>query len=174
MSQENAGTAVCSTPIEADNAVHELQRSGFDLKKLSIAGMDSETGDQVVGFYNIGHHLQFRGGQGAFWAAMWGLLFGSAFLLVPGVGPLIVAGPLVASIIAGLDPAVAAVGLSPLGFALCSIGIPRDSVLKYETAIKNDRYVLIVHGTVGEVDQAKVILTRMGHEVQVHCAFIPA
>ena len=101
MSQENAGTAVCNTPVEAENAVHELQRSGFDLKKLSLAGKDPQADEKLVGFYNLGNRMQFWGEQGAFWGGMWGLLFGSAFLLVPKVGPLLVAGPLVASIIAG-------------------------------------------------------------------------
>jgi len=174
MSQENAGTAVCNTPIEAENAVHELQRSGFDLKKLSLAGKDPQADEKLVGFYNLGNRMQFWGEQGAFWGGMWGLLFGSAFLLVPKVGPLLVAGPLVASIIGGLERAVVLGGLGALGAALYSIGIPKDSVLKYEAAIMGGKYMLVVHGTVVEVDQAKVILTRMGHEVQVHCAFIPA
>jgi hypothetical protein len=159
MSQENAGTTLFSSHVDAEQAVKALQRSGFNLKKLSIVGKDYHTEEHVVG---------------AFWGAMWGLLFGSAFLLIPGMGPVVVAGPLVASIVSGLEGAVLLGGLSALGAALYSIGIPKDSVLRYETAIKSDQYLLVVHGSVDEVALAKEALTSMGHEVQVHCACIPA
>ena len=42
--------------------------------------------------------------------------------------------------------------------ALYSIGIPKDSVLRYETAIKVNKYLLVAHGTEAEVAKAKDIL----------------
>ncbi len=174
MSQENAGATLFSSHADAEQAVKALQRSGFNLKHLSIVGKDYHTEENVVGFYNAGNRMEFWGRQGAFWGAMWGLLFGSALLLIPGVGPLVVAGPLVAAIVSGLEGAIVLGGLSALGAALYSIGIPKDSVLRYETAIKSDQYLLVVHGSVDEVARAKEALTSMGHEVQVHCACIPA
>jgi hypothetical protein len=88
------------------------------------------------------------------------LLFGSAFFLIPGFGPLLVAGPLVAWIVGGLESAVVVGGLSAIGGGLCSIGIPKDSVLKYETALKTGKYVLIAHGTTEEVARARDIIKR--------------
>lgn len=170
MSPENAGVVVLSTHTEAENAVKELQRSGFDMKKLSIVGKDYQTEEQVVGFYNAGNRMNFWGKQGAFWGGLWGILFGSAFLLVPGIGPLIVAGPLVAAIVSGLQGAVMVGGLSALGAGLYSIGIPKDSILIYETAVKSERFVVVVHGSADEVAKAREILVNMGHEVQVHAA----
>ncbi len=44
------------------------------------------------------------------------------------------------------------------GAALYSIGIPRDSIIRYETAIKSDQYLLIVHGDQNEVERAHDVL----------------
>jgi hypothetical protein len=53
----------------------------------------------VIGYYNAGDRMKYWGKLGAFWGGFWGLLFGSAFFLIPGVGPLLVAGPLVGWIV---------------------------------------------------------------------------
>jgi hypothetical protein len=170
MSKENVGVAILNTHTEAENAVKELQKSGFDLKKLSIVGKDYHTEEHVVGYYNAGDRMKYWGKLGALWGGLWGILFGSAFFLIPGIGPILVAGPLVTSIVGGLEGAVLVGGLSALGAGLYSIGIPKDSVLRYETAIKSDKYVLVVHGSSDEVARAKDILKNIDHEVQVHSA----
>ena len=138
MSNQDAGVAILNSHSEAENAVKELQRSGFDLKKLSIVGKDYHSEENVVGYYNAGERMNYWGKQGAFWGGIWGLLLGSAFFLIPGIGPLVVAGPLVSAIVGGLEGAVVMGGLSALGAGLYSLGIPRDSVLEYETAIKSE------------------------------------
>jgi len=102
--------------------------------------------------------MKYWGKLGALWGGLWGLLFGAAFFWVPGVGPLLVAGPLVASIVAALESAVVVGGVSVLGAGLYSIGIPKDSVLKYETALRVDKYLLVAHGTTDEVARAREIL----------------
>ncbi len=53
-------------------------------------------------------------------------------------------------------------GLSALGAGLYSIGIPKDSILKYETALKADQFVVVAHGTLDDVTAAKRILERTG------------
>ena len=49
-------------------------------------------------------------------------------------------------------------GLSALGAALCSIGIPKDSVIQYETALKADSFLVMARGTAEEMARAKAIL----------------
>jgi uncharacterized membrane protein len=158
ISDPKAIIAVYNTHPEAETAVKELQRSGFDMKKLSVVGKDYHTEDQVVGYYNAGDRMKCWGKWGALWGGLWGLLFGAAFFWVPGVGPMLVAGPLSAAIVASLESAVVVGGLSVLGAALWSIGIPKDSVLRYETAVKANKFLLVAHGTVAEVAKAKEIL----------------
>jgi hypothetical protein len=86
------------------------------------------------------------------------LLFGSAFFAIPGLGPILVAGPLVAWIIGALEGAVVVGGVTAVGAGLMSIGIPKDSVIKYDAALKTDKFLLVVHGTAAEVEKAKEIL----------------
>jgi hypothetical protein len=98
--------------------------------------------------------------MGAFWGGFWGLLFGSAFFVIPGIGPLVMAGPIVAWIVGALEGAVVVGGLSALGAGLYSMGIPKDSILQYETAVKSGKYVLIAHGSDVETAHAKYIINR--------------
>jgi uncharacterized membrane protein len=174
ISDPKAVIAVYNTHPEAETAVKELQRGGFDMKKLSVVGKDYHTDEQVVGYYNVGDRMKSWGKWGALWGGLWGLLFGAAFFWVPGVGPLLVAGPLSAAIVAALESAVVVGGLSVLGAALCSIGIPKDSVLRYETAVKSDKFLLVAHGTEAEVAKAKEILrTTRPAELNDHALGAP-
>jgi uncharacterized membrane protein len=168
MSKENVAVAIFNTHVEAENAVKELQKSGFDMKKLSIVGKDYHTEEQVVGYYQTGDRMKYWGKLGAFWGGLWGILFGAAFFWIPGIGPLVIAGPLVSAIIGGLEGAVAVGGLTALGAGLYSIGIPKDSIINYESSIKSDKFLLVVHGSGDELDKAKDILKSAGHEVSVH------
>ena len=158
ISDPEAVVAVYNTHPEAEAAVKELQRGGFDMKKLSVVGKDYHTDEQVVGYYNAGDRMKYWGKMGALWGGLWGLLFGAAFFWVPGVGPLLVAGPLSAAIVGALENAVVVGGLSAMGAGLYSIGIPKNSILSYETAIKVNKYLLVAHGTEAEVAKAKEIL----------------
>jgi hypothetical protein len=158
MSEENAVVAVYRTHVEAEAAVKELQRSGTDMRTLSILGKDTHADEHVVGYYNAGDRMKYWGKNGAFWGGFWGLLFGSAFFAIPGIGPVLAAGPVVAWIVGGLEGAVVVGGLSAIGAGLYSIGIPKDTVLEYETALKTDKYLLLVHGTIAEVERARGIL----------------
>ena len=97
------------------------------------------------------------------------MLFGSAFFLVPGVGPLLVAGPLVTWIVGALEGAVVAGGLTALGAGLYSIGIPKDSIVQYEANVKAGKFLLILHGTPQEVERAKDSLDNtQATETTVH------
>jgi uncharacterized membrane protein len=158
MSETNSVVAIYETHTQAENAVKELQRSGFDMRKMSIVGKDYHTDEHVVGYYNTGDRMKYWGKLGAFWGGLWGMLFGAAFFAIPGIGPILVAGPLVAWIIGALEGAVVAGGLSALGAGLYSIGIPKDSVVKYEAALKSDKFLLLAHGTADEVAKAKNIM----------------
>ena len=168
MTKGNVGVAIFNTHVEAESAVKELQKSGFDMKKLSIVGKDYHTEEQVVGFYHTGDRMKHWGKMGAFWGWLFGIFFGAGFFLIPGIGPLVVAGPLVVTIVGGLEGALAVGGLSALGAGLYSLGIPKDSIINYETSIKTDKFLLVVHGGGDELAKAKDILKSAGHEVTVH------
>jgi len=64
----------------------------------------------------------------------------------------------VAWIVGALEGAVVVGGLSVFGAGLYSIGIPKNSIVKYELAVKTDQYLLLVHGTASDVGEAKEII----------------
>jgi uncharacterized membrane protein len=172
---KNSVVAVFEDHDRAATAVKELQSAGFSMKQLSIVSKDYHTEEHVVGYYTTGDRVKYWGKAGAFWGGLWGLLFGTALFVVPGFGPMVVAGPLVGWIVAALESAVVVGGLSALGAALVSIGIPKNSVLKYETELKAGRCLLIAHGTADDVARAKGILegtsathTEVHEPVAVH------
>lgn len=150
--------AVYDSHAAAEEAVRALAKSGFDMQTLSIVGKDYTTEEGVVGFYNAGDRMKAWGKTGAFWGGLWGLLFGSALFVVPGIGPLFAAGPLVAWIVGGLEGAAVVGGLSALGAGLYGIGIPRDQVLNYETQIRAGKFVVIAHGASGDVARSRTTL----------------
>ncbi len=158
MSELNAVVAIYGTHVEAEEAVKELQRSGIDMRTLSIVGKDTHTDEHVVGYYNNGDRMKYWGKTGAFWGGFWGLMFGSAFFAIPGIGPVLVAGPVVASIVAALEGAAVFGGLSAIGAGLFGMGIPKDSVVEYELALKTDKFLLMVHGGTRDVVRARDII----------------
>jgi hypothetical protein len=160
VTNENAVVAIYGTHVEAEEAVKKLQQGGIDMKALSIIGKDTHTDEHAVGYYNTGDRMKYWGKTGAFWGGFWGLLFGSAFFVIPGIGPLLVAGPLVAWIVGALEGAVVVGGLSAVGAGLYSIGIPKDSVVQYEMDLKTDKFLLMVHGSATEVEKARGIVER--------------
>jgi uncharacterized membrane protein len=158
MAETNSVVAVYNSHTDAEGAVKELQRSGFPMTQLSIVGKDYHTEEHVVGYYNTGDRVKYWGKLGAFWGGLWGLLIGAAFFWIPGIGPVLVAGPLVAWIVAALEGAVVGGGISALGAALFSIGIPRNSVLEYQTSIEAGKFLLVATGAEAEVGRAREIL----------------
>jgi uncharacterized membrane protein len=159
MTDSNAVIAAYDNHSAAEDAVKELQRSGFDMKKLSVVGRDYHTDEHVVGYYNAADRMKYWGKRGAFWGGFWGLLFGAAFFWVPAIGPVLVGGPLVTWIVAALEDAVVVGGLSAVGAGLFSIGIPKDSIINYETAIKAGQFLVVAHGTAADAAKARSILS---------------
>ncbi len=158
MADKNSCVALYNTHDLAEEAVRALQKAAFDIKKVSIIGKGYHREEHPIGFYNTGDRVKFWGAQGAFWGGVWGLLVGAALFWIPGLGLVVMAGPLVAALVGALEGAIAVAGLSALGAALYSIGIPKNSIIRYETALKSDHYLIIVHGDQQEVERAHEVL----------------
>ena len=169
MTSKTDGVAVATFTRHADAeaAVRDLKGLGFDLTQLSIVGKGYHTEEHVAGFVSTGDRVKFWGTLGAFWGALWGLLTGGAFLLIPGVGHLVVLGWLTSAIVEAAGGAAIGAGLSALGAALVSLGIPKDSVLKLESAVKADRFVLVAHGTPSEVAEVHEYLDTRAELAEV-------
>jgi hypothetical protein len=158
MSSHNAVVAVFAHHHTAEDAVKKLAGAGFDITKVNIAGKGCHKEEKVVGFYNAGDRVKFWGQYGAFWGGLWGLFVGGLFMTLPVVGPIVVLGHLGAMVLGAAEGAVLGGSLSALGAALVSIGIPKNSVINYEAAIKADNFLVMVDGSPQEVERAKAIL----------------
>lgn len=149
--------AVFADHKAAETAIKKLTEDGFKMKNLSVVGKGYHTDEKVVGFYNAGDRIKFWGTRGLFWGGLWGLFFGGLFLTTP-FGPVVALGYLATVLIAAIENAAVVGGLSAIGAAIYSMGIPKDSVIQYEADVKADSFVVMAHGTAEEVARAKAIL----------------
>ncbi|MGB0360072.1 MAG: general stress protein [Endozoicomonas sp.] len=164
--------ATYKTHHAADDAVKQLQKGGFDMEKISVVGNDYHTDEHVVGYYNAGDRMKAWGKIGAFWGGLWGILAGAAFFVIPGVGPLVIAGPLTAAIVGGLEGAVVMGGLSALGGGLVSLGIPKNSIVQYEKSLSAGSFLVVYNDTEQKVSEAaQMLLQNTEHDnVETHQA----
>ena len=89
-----------------------------------------------------------------------GGVFSPAVFILPGIGLLALAGPIVVALVSALEGAVVVGSISALGAAMMQIGVPKEQAIKYETALKVDKYVLLIHGTAAEAAQARSVLSH--------------
>lgn len=153
--------AVFADHAAAENAVKKLAAADFKMKDLSVVGQGYHTEEKVIGFYNIGDRMSFWGSRGALWGGLWGLFFGGMFITAPVTGPVIVLGYLAAAIMSAVEGAVVIGGVSALGAALYSVGVPKDSVIAYEAALKADDFLVLAQGDPEQVARARAILDTM-------------
>ena len=169
MERYQTAVGVFADHDSAEKAVKTLNASGFDIKHLSVVGNGYHSEEKVVGFYNIGDRIRFWGVRGAFWGGFWGLFLGGLFITTPVGGPVFIVGFLASIAIAAIENAVVVGALGALGGALYSIGIPKDSVLQYESDIKADSFLVAARGSEAEVARAKNLLANSNAaRVEVH------
>ena len=169
MTKNHAVVAVFADHNGAEAAIRKIAGGGLDMKHFSIIGKGYHTEDKVIGFYNTGDSVKFGGTNGAVWGGLWGLFFGGIFMTMPVVGGVMVLGHLAAMVFAAIEGAVVVGGLSALGAALFSLGIPKDSVIQYEDALKAEEFLIVAHGPVEEMARAKTILEmRKPSQLDLH------
>lgn len=159
-SSSNPSVYIFDSHADAEEAIRLLSKSGFDVKKLSLVGKGYHSEEHPVGFYTLGDRVKTWGGIGAFWGSIWGMLIGPAVFLLPGLGVVALAGPVVSLLVGALEGALVVGGLSALGAALSRVGVSNDEIIKYETALKADKYLLMVHGTTAEIAEAQTVMGR--------------
>jgi hypothetical protein len=150
---------IYKTVPETEEAVSRLTANGFSSDDISVLLPDSHSTKQFA------HEKNTKAPEGTTTGATaggvvggtLGLLAGIGALAIPGVGPFIAAGPIMAAL-AGIG-----VGGTVGGFigALVGMGIPEYEAKRYEGWIKEGGILLSVHcDTSAEIDRAKDILNR--------------
>jgi len=158
MSKDHSPAFIFQTHAQADEAIRKVANSGFDMSKLSIIGKGYHSEEHPIGFYTHGDKIKAWGKSGAFWGGIWGLLLAPAVFLVPGLGLLAMAGPIVPTLVGCLEGAALIGGVSALGAALTQFGMSKEQLIKYESAVKVDHYVVLVHGNADDIAKVSALL----------------
>lgn len=170
---EHSVVAVYESHLAAEAAVRALQGAGVDMKLLSIIGKDFQTEESVLGFYTSKDKIKVWGGRGAFWGSLWGLFVGGGVFFVPAVGPLVVMGPLAGWIVGALEGAAVGGAVGVVAAALATIGIPEDSVVKYEVEVKAGKFLVLARGSADVVEHARALLGATGaSHLAVHAPWV--
>ena len=169
MIHNHSTVGVFNTHESAEAAIRRLSEVSFPINQLSIIGKGYETEEQVVGFFNLGDRVKLWGKNGALWGGLWGLLSAGVFMTFPVIGPVVVLGHLAAMVFGALEGAVVIGGLGALAGALASIGVPNDSVLRYEQDLRAENFLVVVHGSQAEAQRAQGLLASAeASRVEVH------
>ena len=148
---------------QAEQVVEGLQDAGFPVSEISVLLPDNE------GKHDIGHVKATKAPEGATAGAttggitggVLGLLAGIGALAIPGVGPFIAAGP----IMAALSGAAIGAGTGGVVGGLIGLGIPEIEAKRYEDKLKTGNYLIAVHAVDGDQeDRAKEIFKNAGAE----------
>jgi hypothetical protein len=162
MSSKNTAVfGIYATPGTAEAAVDHLLSKGFSNAAISVLLPDDESTRAFAHEKNTKAPEGTTAGvtTGGVIGGTLGLLAGIGVLAIPGVGPLIAAGPIMA-MLAGVGVGGAVGGL--VG-ALVGMGIPEYEAKRYEGAVKDGGTLLSVHcDTSEQVDAAKTALKETG------------
>jgi hypothetical protein len=154
---------IVKTHSQAEQIVEGLQDAGFPVSEISVLLPDNE------GKHDIGHVKATKAPEGATTGAttggvtggVLGLLAGIGALAIPGVGPFIAAGPIMATL------SGAAIGATTGGVVggLIGLGVPEIEAKRYEEKLKSGNYLIAVHAGDGkEEERAKEIFENAGAE----------
>jgi len=147
--------AVCATHEAAQQLVAALNRAGFDMTKVSLVGKGFASPEGAHGFFTIGERVKSWAATGSLWGAGWGLMLGAAIVVMPPIGVVTAAGPFVAMLLAVLEGAAVVGGVSAIAAVLANIGVSPERAANYESDVKADRFLVIVHGSAADIARAR-------------------
>ena len=149
-------TALFENYTDANKAVQDLVSQGFDRDDIGIMAHESLAEHDINGHYDDTSGAATGAGVGAAIGGVGGLILGLSALAVPGVGPVLAAGPLVAAL-AGAGIGAAAGGL--IG-ALTDLGVPEEEAHYYAEGVRRGGVLVTVQTTDALAQQAVSILSR--------------
>jgi uncharacterized membrane protein len=152
----------------AERVVRRLHQTGIPMRDLSIIGRGAQTTEEPVGFVSAGDYATTGAATGAWFGGLLGLCVGAAFLVLPGIGPILVAGPLAAALLGGIEGALAGTALGSLTGALVGWGIPHEKALKYETHVKGGKFLVAVRGEPEVIARVQALLDHESSEHTEH------
>jgi len=161
MSKNTSVYGIFNTRTGIEHAIDQLRLHGFRSADISVL-MPENVGNKDIGTEKATKAPEVAAGAGATGAiagGVFGWLVGIGALAIPGVGPFIAAGP----IMAALAGAGAGAALGGVGGALVGAGIPEYEVKRYEGRVKEGGILMSIHCDDREwTKKAREMLTTMG------------
>lgn len=153
--------AVFRDHSSAERAVREMKERGFGQEEISLIAKDEESrgGGEDMSYedQNLADGTTAGGALGG----LAGLLAGAGALLIPGIGPIIAAGPLAGALTGVVTGGVAG--------GLIDYGIPEERGRHYEERVRQGRILVMVEAREGQSREAEEILQECGaEEVESH------
>ena len=149
---------------DAEQAIGALKDDGFDEQEISLVALDSEGDfdqDDGGGMLSMGQDLTSGTTTGGALGGLAGLLAGVGALAIPGIGPIIAAGP----IAAGLSGAV----VGGIAGGLLDLGVPEERGQYYEDRVREGDVLVALNADDQEVDRAAQIMRDYGaDDVETH------
>src|SRR5512139_444836 len=175
--------AVLRDQQHAQQAIEELIEKDFPMDSISMLGRAGSSGDDLLGIsYNsVGEKMKSWGAMGAFWGGLWGLLSGAAgMFILPGLGAIVAAGPIVEAIAGAISGAAlagstlaGAAALSELAVAIHQMGVPEEKLHHLHEAIVQGHYVVILRCATEETESCRRLLTKRGDEELYDFPYLP-
>lgn len=144
--------------IQAENAIDKLKRSGYRPEDISIVMRNPDEAREMQEHEGVGGATATGLIGGGILGGLAGLLVGLGALAIPGIGPVIAAGPLIAAITGG------ALGAATGGLigALVDAGVPEEEARHYHTGVERGGILLAVKVPDGEEPMARTLLQEAG------------
>jgi uncharacterized membrane protein len=163
MSQESlpfgsSVVAVYPDHESAERAIQLLHKNGFAIEDLSIVGHNIQMTEEPTGFITTGDYVSAGARSGALIGGLAGVALGAALLVIPGIGPIIVAGPIAAAVLAGVEGAVAGFTMGAIAGALVAWGVPKEHAVKFESEVHGGKFLVLTRGTPEQIDRAQALL----------------
>jgi hypothetical protein len=166
---DGRATVIAAYPdhASAEDAVRRLQKEGVPMQNVSIIGKDFQTVEQPLGFVTTGSVAKDGARVGAWTGGVFGLLVGAAFLILPGLGPVVIAGPLAAALLGGVEGALAGAALGGLTGALVGLGVSKDKAIRYESQVKAGKFLVAMRGDGPQIERARSLFAGKAETTEV-------
>lgn len=166
--QHKRAIGVFTDAQTTEDALKELQSSGFPMKQVSVIGKDADPNKQVadaevrdrVGDTKVEAATSVVANTASA-GAMGTVLLGLTSLAIPGVGPIVAAGSLATALVATVTAQGAgAIAANQVTQALSDMGIPEERATVYGEHLQQNNYLVFLEGTPDEVEQAEATLSQ--------------
>ena len=135
---------------EAISMIEDLKRQGYSSNEISIISKDARDANHIeteTGMH-VADGVASGAATGGILGGLGGVLVGLGALAIPGVGPIIAAGP----VLAGITGAAAGAGVGGLAGALIGLGIPEEEAYLYDEQFNQGKILVLIESDDRPID----------------------